>query len=101
MITFLFIYLLPFARGAGPTFAAEWLTIAYVAIVIVVAIAHVGALHFNPVMYVLGYRFYAVRDDNGVSSLLISRTPLRRPQQEVKTVRLAWNIYLRVGDSNA
>ena len=101
MITFLFIYLLPFARGAGTTFAGEWLTISYVAIVIVVAIAHVGALHFNPAMYLLGYRFYSVRNGDGVSNLLISRTPLRRPQQEIQTVRLAWNIYLKIGNSNA
>lgn len=98
MLAFLFIYLLPFIRSANPTFASEWLTGAYVLGIIILAIAHAGAFHFNPVMRLLfGYRFYAVRNREGVSNLLISRRDLRRLGEEVQTVRLAWNAYLHVG----
>ena len=102
MLVFLFIYLLPFIRSANPTFASEWLTSLYVLSIIIIAIAYADAFHFNPVMRLLfGYRFYAAKDRDGISSLLISKRDLRRPGQEVQTVRLAWNVYLYIGDSDA
>ena len=48
MLTFLFIYLLPFVRGS--TFASEWITSVFVLSIITAAIATTGAFHFNPVM---------------------------------------------------
>ena len=102
MLVFLFIYLLPFIRSANPTFASEWLTSVYVLAIIIVAIAYADAFHFNPVMRLLfGYRFYSARNREGVSNLLISKRDLRRPGEEVQTVRLAWNVYLYIGDSDA
>ena len=102
MLVFLFIYLLPFIRSADPTFASEWLTSVYVLAIIIIAIAYADAFHFNPVMRLLfGYRFYAAKDHDGVSNLLISKRDLRRPGEEVQTVRLAWNVYLYIGESDA
>ena len=102
MLIFLFIYLLPFIRSANPTFASEWLISAYVLAIIVIAIAYADAFHFNPVMRLLfGYRFYSARNREGMSNLLISKRDLRRLGEEVQTVRLAWNVYLDIGDSNA
>ena len=102
ILTFLFIYLLPFVRSENSTFASEWLTSAYILIIIIVAIAQAGAFHFNPVMRLLfGYRFYAAKDECGVSSLLISKVELRRPARRVQTVGLAWNIFLHIGESDA
>ena len=101
MLTFLFIYLLPFVRSEHSTFADDWLTSVYILAIIVLAIAHAGAFHFNPVMRLLRYRFYAVKNQNGVSNLLISKTDLRRPGKEVQTVRLAWNVYLHIGELDA
>ena len=101
MLTFLFIYLLPFIRSGNSTFANEWITGAYVLAIIILAIAHAGAFHFNPVMRLLGYRFYSVRDPHGVSNLLISRPDLRRPGAEIQTVRLAWNVHLHIGGQDA
>ena len=102
VLVFLFIYLLPFIRSANPTFASEWLTSIYVLGIIITAIAYADAFHFNPVMRLLfGYRFYAAKDRDGISNLLISKRDLRRPGEEVQTVRLAWNVYLYIGDSDA
>ena len=102
MLAFLFIYLLPFVRSEDSTFASEWLTSMYVLVIIIVAIAHAGAFHFNPVMYFFfGYRFYAVKNSHGVSNLLISKKELRRPGKNVQTVGLAWDVYLYTGDSDA
>ncbi len=102
MIVFLFIYLLPFVRSASSTFANEWMTSIYVLGIIVVAISHAGAFHFNPVMRLLfSYRFYSVRNREGLSLLLISKRDLRRNHEEVQVVRLAWNVYLHKGEPDA
>ena len=102
MLTFLFIYLLPFVRSKHSTFANEWIMSVYILSIIILAIAHAGAFHFNPVMRLLfGYRFYAVKDRHGVSNLLISKTDLRRSGKEVQVVGLDWNVYLYIGESDA
>ena len=70
--------------------------------IIIIAVAYADAFHFNPVMRLLfGYRFYSVRNREGVSNLLISKRDLRRPGEKVQTVRLAWNVYLHIGEADA
>ena len=101
VLTFLFIYLLPFLRSEQPALSDRWLTSAYILTIIILAIAHANAFHFNPVMRVVGYRFYAVKNSDGLSNLLISKNDLRRPRIDVQTVRLAWNVYLHMGGENA
>lgn len=101
VLAFLVTYLLPFLSTEKMGFAGDWLTGAYVLLIIFLVIAHAGAFHFNPVMGFLKYHFYAVQNENGVSHLLISRTELHRPGQEIQTVRLAHNIYLYTEAANA
>lgn len=101
MLAFLFIYLLPFVRSEHAAFVNEWLTSVYILMIIVLAIAHAGAFHFNPVMRLLGYRFYAIRDRHGVSNLLISGEDLLTAGMDVRTVRIARNVYLGIGAPNA
>ena len=101
MLTFLFIYLLPFLRSKDSTFTTDWLMAIYIIIIIVPAIAHADAFHFNPVMRLFRFRFYAVKTSIGVPNILISKKTLRRPDQEIQTVRLAQNVYLHIGESDA
>ena len=101
VLAFLIAYLLPFLSSEKMGFAGDWLTGAYVLLIIFLVIAHAGALHFNPVMGLLGYHFYAVKNGSGVSHLLISKSELQRPGQEVPTVRLSHHIYLHTGGANA
>lgn len=101
VLAFLVTYLLPFLSTEKMGFAGDWLTGAYVLAIIFLVIAHAGAFHFNPVMGLLGYHFYAVKNCDGVSHLLISREELRRPGRDVKTVRLAYEIYLHTGGPDA
>lgn len=101
VLAFLLAYLLPFVSKENMAFTGEWMTGAYILAIVFLVIAHAGAFHFNPVMGLLGYHFYAVKDKEGVSSLLISKQELRRPGKEIQTVRLANNIYLHKGDANA
>lgn len=93
VLAFLLTYLLPFLATEKLEFQGEWMTGAYIMAIIIVTIVHAGAFHFNPVMGLL-YHFYAVKDDNGVSTLFISCKPLRKVGEEIDAVRLAHNIYL-------
>ena len=101
VLAFLVTYLLPFLSTEKMGFAGDWLTGAYVLAIIFLVIAHAGAFHFNPVMGLLGYHFYAVKNGDGVSHLLISKDELRRPGRDVETVRLAHGIYLHTGGADA
>ena len=101
VLAFLVAYLLPFLSNDKLGFTVDWLTGAYVLGLIFLVVAHAGAFHFNPVMGLLGYHFYAVKDGDGVSNLLISRVELARPGKDVATVRLTQNIYLHTGGADA
>jgi drug/metabolite transporter (DMT)-like permease len=101
ILAFLLAYLLPFVSAQNMAFTGEPLTGAYILSVIFLVFAHAGAFHFNPVMGLLGYHFYAVKDGNGVPHLLISKDQLRRTGEDLQTVRLAHGIYLRTGVSDA
>ena len=101
MLTFLFIYLLPFIRSGSSTFASEPFTSIFTLTIIILALAHAGAFHFNPIMRLLGYRFYAFKTPYGVSNLLISRKVLWRPNQIGTTVKIANNVYLHTRDADA
>ncbi|TDG15637.1 hypothetical protein E2F43_05275 [Seongchinamella unica] len=101
VLAFLIAYLLPFLSTDKMGFAGDWLTGTYVLVIIFLVIAHAGALHFNPVMGLLGYHFYSVKNDDGVSHLLISKAELRRPGHEIKTVKLANHIYLNTEGKDA
>ena len=94
ILTYLFIYLLPFIQSDNPTFASKWITGIVSLAIIILFIAHVGAFHYNPVMRILGYRFYAIKNAHGVSNLLISNTHIARPDKKLQTVRLAQKVYL-------
>ncbi len=98
VLTFLFIYLLPFIRSSNLVVVDNWLTSLFVLIIIMVSLVYADALHFNPVMRLLGYRFYSVKDKKGISNILISKKDLRQGREEVRTVRLSVNIYLYIGE---
>lgn len=95
-IAFLLAYLFPFVSSNNMAFTDEWLTGAYIFAIILLVIAHAGAFHFNPIMGLFGYHFYAVKNQEGISSLLISKEELQRHGTEIQTVQLAYNIYLHI-----
>lgn len=77
------------------------MTTVYVFAIILLVFTHARAFHFNPMMGLLGYHFYSLKDGDGVSVLLISNTELRRAGGPVETVRLAHDIYLQIGGTDA
>jgi MFS family permease len=101
VLAFLLAYLLPFVSAKNMAFTGDPLTGAYILGTIFLVFAHASAFHFNPVMGLLGYHFYEVKNGDGVSHLLISKDELRRTGRDVQTVRLAHGIYLHTGSSDA
>lgn len=100
VLAYLLAYLLPLAAVKDSLADVHWLTDVYVFLIILLVFAHARAFHFNPVMGLLKYHFYSIKDSDGASVLLISRTPLRRSGAEIITVQLAYDIYLHVGESD-
>jgi hypothetical protein len=101
VLAFLLAYLLPFAAAKDMLADVHWVTTVYVFAIIFLVFTHARAFHFNPMMGLLGYHFYSLKDGDGVSVLLISNTELRRAGGEVQTVRLAHDIYLQIGGTDA
>ncbi len=101
VLAFLLAYLLPFAAAKDMLADVHWVTTAYVFGIILLVFSHARAFHFNPMLGLLGYHFYSLKDGDGVSVLLISAKELRRTGVEMKTVRLAHDIYLRIGEADA
>lgn len=101
VLAFLLAYLLPFISVKDTTAEVHWLTATYILAIILLVFTHAKAFHFNPVMGLLGYHFYSLKNDDGVPLLLISKYELRRSGGEVKTVRLAHDIYLQIERTHA
>jgi MFS family permease len=100
VLAFLLAYLLPFLSSKDMALTGQWITGAYIIVIIFWVVAHAGAFHFNPVMGLLGYHFYAVKDNHGASFLLISRKQLNRREPNIKAVKLAHDIYLYTGGAD-
>lgn len=101
VLAFLLAYLLPFIASKDMAFSGEWLTGAYIILIIFWVIAHAGAFHFNPVMGLLGYHFYSVKTERRGTVLLISWREVTRTNVEIQTVRLGNNIYLQTESNDA
>lgn len=101
VLAFLVTYLLPFLSTEKMGFAGDWLTGTYVLLIIFLVIAHADAFHFNPVMGMLGFHFYSVKSEDGISHLLISKAKLCRTGVDIQTVQLDHSIYLRIGETDA
>lgn len=101
VLAFLLAYLLPLISVKDTVAEIHWLTGTYVLVIILLVFTHARAFHFNPVLGLLGYHFYSLKNGEGVSFLLISRSELRRSGKELDTVRLAHNIYLHTGVADA
>jgi hypothetical protein len=88
VVGFLLAYLLPFLSSKDMAFEGQWLTGLYVLFLLVVVFAHAGSLHFNPVMGLLGYHFYSVKDDGDGPKLFITKLELQRPGETYRVAML-------------
>lgn len=94
MLAFLLTYLLPFIASDKLGFSGEWMTGAYILLIVFLAVGHGNAYHFNPVMGLFGYHFYSVKASGGMPFLLITKRTLRRPDEQVTVVQITESIFL-------
>ena len=101
---FLVIYILPIIRSPNSLLNADWQTVLSAIAVMTLIIAvmvKMGAFNFNPVMSILGYNFYEVKDRDDMHHLLITRKLLVRHSIEVRTRRISQNVFVQVEEGNA
>lgn len=98
-VGFLLAYLLPFLSSEDMAFKGQWLTGVYVLFLLVLVFAHSDSLHFNPVMGLLGYHFYSVKDGSNGPKLFITKTELQHPDQTYRVAMLAPCICVHIRDT--
>lgn len=100
-LTFLFAYIFPFVRQDFTGTTANLATTVTIFGILVVVLVHAGAFHFNPLLRLLGYRFYSIKTRSGVFSLIIMRDHILICPTEVRAVTLAPGVYLQKGKHSA
>lgn len=96
VLAFLLTYLLPFISADDFAFGHRWMVGLYVMAIVLLVVSHANALHFNPVMGLLGYHFHNIKTESGRPILLIGRKQLRSTGVEINAVELAENIYVEL-----
>lgn len=73
-------------------FASNPLISLFVVSVIFLSIVDTGAYSFNPVIRIIGYRAYVVRDQNDIQYLLIVRQNLSTSKIEIPVNEISANV---------
>lgn len=100
VLAFLVAYLLPIVSAENPSFSEQWPTALYVLVILTIAYTHACALHVNPVMGLLGYHFYAVRDGDSAPRLLISRSEIHKQGEALTVVYISPTICLHIPEKS-
>ena len=94
IIVFLFVYLVPFVRSPNSSMNSELLMIVYVSVIVFCVFVDVDAYNFNPIIRLCGYRFYAVKDNDGIPHLLIIKGELREIGTEIRVTRFSDYVWI-------
>jgi len=97
ILSFLLAYLLPLASTVHIGFKGEVLTAAYVYAVIAICVFHSNAFTFNPLLAILGYHFYEVEGESGMTVLLLTRRTLDASESTFTVTQFGDYIYLETG----
>jgi hypothetical protein len=99
VMTFLLAYLLPLVPAKTLYFGGHVATGIFVFCMFFLAIYHSSAFDFNPLLGLCGYHFYEVQSADGMSFLLITRSPILKPEQVTEVVQLFPYTFLALGRS--
>jgi hypothetical protein len=94
VLSFLLAYLLPVISAKETNLEIQWMTTLYVFIILILVFTHACALHFNPVLGLLGYHFYAVKDEACRPLLLISREDAHHKDQKMTVAYISRSVVL-------
>ena len=100
-LTFLFAYIFPFIQQDFSGTTANLATTATIFALVIVVLVHSEAFHFNPLLRVLRFRFYAVKTRSGVTNLIIMRQALLICPTTVTVVSVTPGVYLQKGALDA
>ena len=95
ILTYLFVFLIPFISSDNSLFGSQILTTTVCAIIIILAIADIGAYHYNPVLRLFRYHIYSINVD-GNTGILIAKTKNRLYGNNIRlnVVSIANSIYI-------
>jgi hypothetical protein len=99
VMTFLLAYLLPLVPAKTLGLSGHLATGIFVFCMFFLAIYHSNAFDFNPLLGLCGYHFYEVQSADGMSFLLITRSPILKPEQVIEVVQLFPYTFLALGRS--
>lgn len=96
ILSFLFIFILPLIGNISSLFDKQPIATTTCFIILIFAIADIGAYHFNPIIRLWGYHIYSVKIGNKDSILIArSRRILRSmPEREIKVVNISIGVYI-------
>jgi hypothetical protein len=97
VMTFLLAYLLPLVPARTLGLSGHVATGLFVFCVFFLAIYYSNAFDFNPLLGLCGYHFYEVQSTDGMTFLLITRSPILKPEQVTEVVQLFPYTFLAVG----
>ena len=103
ILTYLFIFLLPFIRSNNSMLGNQPITTAVCIFVLLVVIADIGAYHFNPVLRILGYHVYSVNINNAQGILLAKTKDVLYGEDielELATLSSNYKIYMHTRSKN-
>ena len=98
LLVYLSTYILPFASMAIPKYNVVLFAVIALAIIVAAEAMNDGMPH--PLLYCIGYHFYSLGTENGMSYCLISRKKLRRKQDVRLVYRLFDYLLLEAGEKN-
>jgi hypothetical protein len=97
VMTFLLAYLLPLVPAHTLGFSGHVATGVFVFFMFFLAIYHSNAFDFNPLLGLCGYHFYEVQSADGMTFLLITKSPILKPAQVTEVVQLFPYTFLNIG----
>lgn len=96
LLSFLFIFLLPLVRGGESLFGNQLVTTIVCFLIIILAIADIGAYHFNPIIRLWGYRIYSIKVGDSDSILIAKSRRILKSMSDgrLKAVDIANGVYI-------
>lgn len=96
ILAYLVAYLLPLLAKDSIDYRDTPGVTAFVFGIIFLAVLHSNSFHFNPLLGCIGYHFYEIEADDGMTYLLITSETVRKQKMTSQVVQLAEYIFLEV-----
>lgn len=97
VVGFLIAYILPLALASGTTFQVDCWAIAYLVGLFGLVVWGTHSYDFNPLLGLLGYHFYEVATDDGITYVLITKRTLVSVRQVTRVAQLTEYVLLDKG----